>query len=279
MSFQIILQGACCSNPLSLSPGTTLAQALVQLGVDITADPQAVRALFQRFGLTDQNPPRIGQVIELMTNLAQLGSEGSCEIGALVAALDSFVSPLSLDEAVERTILNELQNLEVDWASIIRSFDRPDRQGDNASSFKIIIQLILSCPPQAESHAVDGIWSVWSNPMFQLRLLDVIVSLPQDTLSLALLPGHRIITIGDATNYSASAQSYASNIQNSTWNSLDLVGTLLRLSESPSTEVKIAAADVLDKGKTAPALLLLGLLQVPVSNHSYLLIKHYPDVI
>lgn len=115
--------------------------------------------------------------------------------------------------------------------------------------------------------------------MFQLRLLDVIVSLPQDTLSLALLPGHRIITIGDATNYSASAQSYASNIQNSTWNSLDLVGTLLRLSESPSTEVKIAAADVLDKGKTAPALLLLGLLQVPVSNHSYLLIKHYPDVI
>lgn len=79
---------------LSLPPGTSLVQTLVQLGPDITSDHETVRALLARFGITDQNPPRDGQVIDIVSALARYAAEGKslCDVGALVRALSSFVS-------------------------------------------------------------------------------------------------------------------------------------------------------------------------------------------
>jgi hypothetical protein len=78
----------------SLPPGTSLVQILIQLGPDITSDPDTVRALLKRFGISDQNPPRDEQIIETMTTLARLASEGTvmCDVSSLVRALNSYVS-------------------------------------------------------------------------------------------------------------------------------------------------------------------------------------------
>jgi CCR4-NOT transcription complex subunit 1 len=78
---------------LSLPPGTSLVQTLIQLGPDITSDPDTVCALLQRFGISDANPPRDAQLVEIMSNLARLAAEGTtlCDVGALVRALSSFV--------------------------------------------------------------------------------------------------------------------------------------------------------------------------------------------
>jgi CCR4-NOT transcription complex subunit 1 len=71
-----------------------LGQALVQLGPDITSDPELIRSLLFRFGISDQNPPRDVQVVELFVNLGRLAAESSslCDVGALVRALSGFVS-------------------------------------------------------------------------------------------------------------------------------------------------------------------------------------------
>jgi hypothetical protein len=78
----------------SLPPGTSLVQILIQLGPDITSDPDTVRAILMRFGISDANPPRDAHVVEIMSNLARLAAEGTtvCDIPALVMALCSFVS-------------------------------------------------------------------------------------------------------------------------------------------------------------------------------------------
>jgi CCR4-NOT transcription complex subunit 1 len=58
------------------------------------SDPEAVRGLLERFGITSTNPPRDTQVIELMSTLACLAAEGNviCDVGALVRTLVSYVS-------------------------------------------------------------------------------------------------------------------------------------------------------------------------------------------
>lgn len=78
----------------SLPPGTSLVQTLIQLGPDITSDPDTVRALLVRFGISDANPPRDAQVVEIMSTLGRLAAEGTpmCDAGSLVRALSSFVS-------------------------------------------------------------------------------------------------------------------------------------------------------------------------------------------
>jgi CCR4-NOT transcription complex subunit 1 len=78
----------------SLPPNTSLVQTLIQLGQDITNDSDTVRALLLRFGISESNPPRDAQVVEIMSTLARLAAEGTamCDVGALVRALSSFVS-------------------------------------------------------------------------------------------------------------------------------------------------------------------------------------------
>lgn len=78
----------------SLPPDTTLVQALVQLGPDITSDVDVIRALLTRFNIDESNPPTDDQVSDLFSNLTRLAGEGGilCDAGALVRALSSLVS-------------------------------------------------------------------------------------------------------------------------------------------------------------------------------------------
>lgn len=66
---------------------------LLEFGPDITGDPDVVRSLLARYGITDANPPRDIQVVETMSILSRQATEGKtmCDVGSLVRALSSFV--------------------------------------------------------------------------------------------------------------------------------------------------------------------------------------------
>ena len=70
-----------------------MVQVLIQLGPDITSDPEAVRGLLERFGITAASPPRDSQVAEVISALARLAAEGTviCDVGSLVRAFASYV--------------------------------------------------------------------------------------------------------------------------------------------------------------------------------------------
>ncbi|EDR11008.1 uncharacterized protein LACBIDRAFT_141130, partial [Laccaria bicolor S238N-H82] len=234
---------------LSVTPGTTSVQALVQFGPDITSDVDAIRALLERFGISDANPPRDAEVMEMMTTLGRLAAEGSvlCDVGALVRALGTY-------------------HVKISWPSVIKSFDWPDRHGVDTATLKLLIAILLNSPRDVEPHAVTGFWEAWSNSLYQLRLLDALLSLPADTFNFVQLPGRRIVTVDDVAVASPTIKSLAANVQGHTWNSLELFQVLVRLAGSDSSEVRNCVREMLDKAiKISAELVHMGLLQVPDS--------------
>ncbi|KAL1947536.1 hypothetical protein VTO73DRAFT_13260 [Trametes versicolor] len=234
---------------LSLPNGTSLVQALVQLGPEATADPDVVRALFVRFGLTENNPPTDAQLVEVITSLARLASEGTHlpDVGSVVRALNSL-------------------NGDLNWAAAIKAFDMPDRQGVDTATLKLLIAILMNAPRDDNQHAVTGFWQLWSNTLYQLRLLDALLSLPADTFNFVNLPGRKIVTVDDVAGASPTIKSLAANVQGHTWNSLDLFEVLVQAADLNNPDVENTVREMLDKAvKISAELVHMGLLQVPQS--------------
>ncbi|TFK67891.1 Not1-domain-containing protein [Pluteus cervinus] len=231
---------------LSLPQGASLVQALVQLGSDITSDPDVIRALFSRFGITEQTPPHDGLITDLFSSLGRLASEGVtiCDIGALVRAINGLQANFP-------------------WPSVIKSFDWPDRHSVDTATLKLLIAILLNAPREIEPHAVTGFWGLWSNSLYQLRLLDALLSLPADTFNFVQLPGRRIVTVDDVAVASPTIKSLAANVQGHTWNSLELFEVLVKLADSDKPDIRVCVRDMLDKAiKISAELVHMGLLQV-----------------
>ena len=155
----------------------------------------------------------------------------------------------------------------LDWAGVIKAFDMPDRQGVDTATLKLLIAILQNSRREAEPHAVTGFWQTWKNPLYQLRLLDALLSLPSDTFNFVTLPGRRIVSTEDIPVTSPSIKALAANVQVHTWNSLDLFEVLVRLSESESMEVRAFVREMLDKAvKISAEIVQMGLLQVTVSK-------------
>ncbi|KAI0057116.1 Not1-domain-containing protein [Artomyces pyxidatus] len=232
---------------LSLPQGTTLVQAFNQLGQDITSDADTVRALLLRFGISEMNPPRDAQIIDWISTLARLAAEGTAlgDVGAFVRALSSF-------------------SVTLNWAEVIKAFDIPDRSGVDTATLKLLIAILLNSPREVEVHAVTGFWATWSNSLYQLRLLDALLSLPADTFNFVSLPGRRIVTMDDVTNASPTIKALAANVQGHTWNSLDLFDVLVRLADSESLDIRNFVREMLDKAvRISAELVHMGLLEAP----------------
>ena len=135
----------------------------------------------------------------------------------------------------------------------------------DTATLKLLIAILLNSPRETEPHAVTGFWMIWNNPLYQLRLLDALLSLPADTFNLVQLPGQRIVTVDDVSIASPTIKSLAANVQGHTWNSLELFEVLVRLADSDSVEIRNCVKEMLDKAiKISAELVHMGLLQVPV---------------
>ncbi|KAF5324741.1 hypothetical protein D9611_004517 [Ephemerocybe angulata] len=240
-----ILAHICAT--LSLPSGASLVQTLIQFGPEVTADVEVVHALFERFGITDSTPPRDAQAVEIVATLAKVAAEGGvlCDVPVLIRILSSYPTTLN-------------------WPAAIKSFDRPDRSTVDTATLKLLIAILLNVPREAEPHAVAGFWEPWSNQLYQLRLLDALLSLPADTFNFVQLPGKRIVTVDDVSIASPTIKSLAANVQGHTWNSLELFQILVKLADSESADVRNCVKEMLDKAiKISAELVHMGLLQVP----------------
>jgi CCR4-NOT transcription complex subunit 1 len=158
------------------------------------------------------------------------------------------------------------QPVNLNWPNVIKSFDWPDRHGVDTPTLKLLIAILLNVPRDTEPHAVTGFWGTWSNSLYQLRLLDALLSLPADTFNFVQLPGRRIVTVDDVSIASPTIKALAANVQGHTWNSLDLFEVLVRLADSESVDIRNCVREMLDKAlRISAELVHMGLLQVAVS--------------
>ena len=81
-------------HPCSLQPNATLVQLMIQLGPEMTGDPDIMLALLARFGMSESTPPQDDQVVEIISQLSRLASESpvSTDVGTLVHTLARLVS-------------------------------------------------------------------------------------------------------------------------------------------------------------------------------------------
>ncbi|KAJ3764887.1 hypothetical protein FB446DRAFT_835830 [Lentinula raphanica] len=170
---------------------------------------------------------------------------------------------LSLCHSPSFDLADFFPNANLNWATVIKSFDVPDRHGVDTPTLKLLIAILLGCSRDANPHPVTGFWTIWSNALYQLRLLDALLSLPGDTFNLVQLPGRRVVTVEDVAIASPTIESLAANVQGHTWNSLDLFEVLVKLADSESTEIRGVVREMLDKAiKISAELVHMGLLQV-----------------
>src|ERR1700753_191978 len=114
----------------------------------------------------------------------------------------------------------------------MQALDEPDRAGVDTATLKLTIAILLNAPRDVEPHAVAGFWTIWKNTTWQCKLLDALLSLPSDTFNFVSLPGRRTVTVEDVASASPTIKSLAANVQGHTWNSLDLIETLVKLGDS-----------------------------------------------
>ena len=234
--------------------------------MEITSEPEVVLAMLARFEVTESNPPTDEQLVSIVTQLGRMAAEGpiTCDVRSLVHVLSTLVRCNSNFDVTSPDI--QPQNPSLNWANAIKAFDWPDRQGVETSTLKLLIAILLSCPPESEHHAVTGFWQEWKNPLSQLRLLDALLSLPSDTFNFVSLPGRRIVTVDDVATASPTIKALAQNVQTHTWNSLDLFEVLVRLADSEAPEVREFVREMFDKAvKVSAEIVHVGLLQVTVS--------------
>ena len=237
----------------SLPPQFPVIQILCQLGPDITSDAELVKAVLHRFGMTERLPPTEEQVIGMFSTLSRLTAEGAqvCDANTLVKVLNNF------------------KGLQLNWSKVIEVFDWPDRTGVDTNTLKLLIAILQNSPRDADKPAVSGFWTQWKNPLYQLRLLDALLSLPSDTFNFYHLPGRRVVSVNDVQGASPTIKGLAATVQTGTWNSLDLFEVLVRLGDSENELVRGCVKEMLDKAiRISADVVHMGLLQAPVRSCS-----------
>jgi hypothetical protein len=95
-------------------------QTLLDLGPDITSDPDSVHALMSRFGITTESPPTAAQAMETISSLSRAAVEGRtlCDVNALMAAFTSLYVLRALC-SLSYNADDASQNVDLDWAGMI----------------------------------------------------------------------------------------------------------------------------------------------------------------
>ncbi len=118
------------------------------------------------------------------------------------------------------------------------------------ATLKFLIAILANSSHNTNKPSISGFWTNWNNSLYQLKLLDALLSLPGDTFNFVSLPGRRVVTVDEVERLaSPTIKALAINVQGHTWNSLDLFEVLVRLGGSESTEVRNCVREILDQSK------------------------------
>lgn len=239
----------------------TLAEALLDLGPDGLPTVELAEGVLRHFSFA----PSAQSVAQLL--------------GTLLSAPDASARPLTNFEALTRAVAKSDKGLS--WAKAIRGLDKLEYAAFTPSvALGTALAAVLRAAPTADSLsdagdvAVAGLWGVWTHRLRQLQLLYSLLVLGEDTFTFSALPTRRILTLESIASAPVAVKTQGQHALDTTWNSLDLIETLMELAGSApgaedSAEVGKAVTAILERAiKTHADIVLLGLVQLPLSTNA-----------
>ena len=240
----------------------TLASVLLDLGPDGLVSVELARALLAHLKWTSASVHDVAQLL-----------------GALFSAPVAAQRPVTNFDALTRAL--SALDKQLAWAQVIRTLDAleyatfaPSVGLGMGLAAVLLAAPSADAPADASDAAVAGLWGVWTHPLRQLQLLYSLLVLGEDTFTFTAVHTRRVLTLDALAQAPAVVQSQAQHAVDSTWNSLDLIETLMELAGSASgaedgAEVGKAVTAILERAiKTHAELVLLGLVQLPQSTNA-----------
>lgn len=240
----------------------TLASVLLDLGPDGLASTELAQALLARFQWTSARPLEVAQLL-----------------GALFSAPEATARPATNFEALTHALT--ALDKQLSWAKVIRALDALEYASfaPSVGLGMALAAVLLAAPPadslsDASDVAVAGLWGVWTHRLRQLQLLYSLLVLGEDTFTFSAVHTRRILTLDDIAAAPLAVKTQGQHAIETTWNSLDLIETLMELAGSApsaedSAEVGKAVTAILERAiKTHAELVLLGLVQLPQSTNA-----------
>ncbi|KAK0552103.1 CCR4-NOT core subunit cdc39 [Tilletia horrida] len=249
-------------------PGLT--SFLLEVGPDAVGSLEAMTAALDVFGLSEKSQPSEQYVTDIVTSLLQ----ASPELLSHRPATDFS----QFCQAINRMTARQQQQRHgvFDWGRVFRSLDeRDDLMIPIGSRLDGLGALLVEshAPFQAEDGSwtieaseapVSVLWTPWRHVLRQLSLLNGLLNLHPDEFSFSRLPGRKVVTAEDVASASQTIRGLAVNVQVSSWNSLDLIGTLAAIATIEDGQIRLGVSDLLEKAvKSSPECLLMGLVQLP----------------
>ncbi|KAJ3092021.1 hypothetical protein HK102_011503 [Quaeritorhiza haematococci] len=246
--------------------------ALMQdFGYPATATPTVVRKILEHVGITASSPnikeADVARVLTMMirTHTTLPDNSSTHSLASIFQSVDAEDLRKAQSWNVENflSVVLELNN-GLDWTLVLSSLDNPEFIVYDPAGLELLLNASKIAIKDLYSFPISVFFGRWSNVRGQLSFLkQAITSVPDlFTLNKTLL---RKVYAPDAvpTNTNTNGRGSVANLANQPWNSLDLIETLVTLSDGElHDEIKI----LMDLAcQIAPETILLGLVQSKVS--------------
>ncbi|WFC98612.1 CCR4-NOT core subunit cdc39 [Malassezia yamatoensis] len=238
----------------------TLCTILIDLGVEGVPSMDVAKAILLHFQWSSFSSMQVAELLASLFSASQSTQFLVANIHAVMRALSVLDTSLS-------------------FAKVLREIDFLDQVSLTPSLglAKALMAFFSAAPPaaslnNASDSALAGLWGAWTHRLRQLQLLYSLLVLLDENLVFLVPLSRRVLRADMFTNAPSAVQAQANDALDTTWNSLDLIETLMELAggkpgAEDSAEVGKAVSAILERGiKTHAELVLLALVQLPQST-------------
>ncbi|XP_076110950.1 CCR4-NOT transcription complex subunit 1-like isoform X1 [Mytilus galloprovincialis] len=221
----------CKSNMPNSVFDSSLDYMILERGYSCTQSPEECRQMLMQFGVREITPASVAKVLGMMArtptglNVDQVASDWDMsdkteKPGVNTWNVDVFIGVV---QELVCTSWNNRQAPHFNWRDVVIELDHPNFMVLNKKGLRLLVQGLIK--GLQEVFPIDYIYRPWKNTEGQLSLIVQALRNP-DVFCFADYPCHTVVT--DILK----AAPDDDNRDITTWRSLDMVETLLRLSEA-----------------------------------------------
>ncbi|KAJ3039081.1 hypothetical protein HDV00_012639 [Rhizophlyctis rosea] len=236
------------------------------LGYGATSSAGTVVKVLEHLSISPANAPTTLSEEEISRTLAMMAMThtGLAGLGASESSILKGADPIDLqrvttwDVELFMSVVLELRP-DLDWFLVMRKLDMPDFLVPDTQGLGIIINASKIVLKDLYQFPIGAFFGRWSNERGQLSFLKQAIQSAPELFSLNQTAPRRVVTLEGANS---AARVLIPALGNQAWNSLDLIETLVLLSDGPSYEEVKSLLE--SASQQSPELLLLGFAQLTI---------------